>query len=65
VIELGGDHDSFDGEIVVGHHKPDDHLSGFYSVDFDDFSTGDAPKKPRKAITGIAMIRDCFLYIKF
>jgi hypothetical protein len=51
VIELGGVHSDHGGEgdIVVGQRHPEldgDHLSGFYSVDFDDFATGDA--KPRK-----------------
>ena len=53
VIELGGGHDHLEGEIVVGQRRPEesvDHLSGFYSVDFDDdFTTGDAQtRKPRK-----------------
>ena len=51
MIEIGGDHHDHHGEgdIIVGQRRPevDDHLSGFYSVDFDDFATGDAkPKKP-------------------
>ncbi len=51
MIELGGTHDHHlaDGDIIVGQRRPevDDHLSGFYSLDFDDFATGDAkPKRP-------------------
>ena len=53
MLEIGGGHDHHQGEgdIFVGQRRPDfddDHLSGFYSVDFDDFSTGDA--RPKKQI---------------